>query len=232
MQLILETRSNLIFIDIHRVIQELKLRFEKFLKGDTTALHTNILGTACKAVLKTSSDHFADFDRILNFYKSTSSVDQKLSALASLGSVQSTEILHRLFEMVLDSEVVKPQDIIYPLGSVGQVGPLKGQKLDMLWNWIIQNWAELHKRYKASLSLLGRVLQSAIGPRIGFEFVETVESWARGDDLGTAEEKAARQDQLKTARRPLDQSIESVKTYTKWVSRDREIIAQWVKSNV
>ena len=203
-----------------------------FLNGDSTALHTNILGTACKAVLKNSSDPFTDFDTILNFYKSCTSVDQKLSALASLGTVQNTEILHRLFDVVLDAEVVKPQDIIYPLGPIGQVSSLKGQKLDMLWNWIIQNWVELHKRYKASLSLLGRVLQSAIGPRIGLDFIETVESWARGDDLGSAEEKAERLDQLKTARRPLDQSIESVKTYTKWVSRDRDAIAQWIKSNL
>ena len=134
--------------------------------------------------------------------------------------------------MVLDPELVKPQDIIYPLGPIGQVSSMKEQKLDMLWNWIVQNWAELHKRYKASLSLLGRVLQAAIGPRIGLDFIEMVESWARGDDLGTNEEKATRQDQLKTARRPLDQSIESVKTYTKWVSRDSEIISKWVQSNL
>lgn len=202
------------------------------MNGDNSALNTNILGTAFKAALKNSDHPVADFETILNFYKSASSVDQKLSALASLGTVQNTEILHRLLEMALDSEVVKPQDIIYPLGPIGQAGALKEQNLQMLWNWVIQNWVELYKRYKASLSLLGRILQTAIGPRIGLDFIEIVESWARGDDLGTAEEKSERQEQLKTARRPLDQSIESVKTYTKWVSRDRDIITQWVQSNL
>jgi aminopeptidase 2 len=228
----LAIKSKFLCIYIYRVLAELSKRFKSFLNGDSSALHTNVLGTAFKSVLKNSSDPITDFDTILNFYKTCTSVDQKLSALASLGTVQNTEILHQLFGIILDSEVVKPQDIIYPLGPMGQVGALKGQKLDMLWNWIIQNWVELHKRYKASLSLLGRVLQSAIGPRIGFDFIETVESWARGDDLGTAEEKATRQDQLKTARRPLDQSIESVKTYTNWVSRERDAIAQWIKSNL
>lgn len=206
-------------------------RFQKFVAGDEAALHPNLRSTAYQAVLNNSSDASSDFDAIVGIYKTTPSVDQKLSALSSLGSVSDVNLLHRLLTMVLDSESVKPQDIIYPLGSVGQEGPTKTQKLDILWTWVTQNWSLLHERYKASLSLLGRCLQAAISARIGSEFVQTVESWARGDDLATTEAKAQRTDQLKTALRPLEQSLEKVKGYTKWVERERTALAQWVSTN-
>lgn len=211
------------------VIEELKTRFKGLIEGDESALHPNLRGTAYVNVLRNSENPSKDFETIAGLSKTAASADQKLSALSALGAVPTPELVDRLLAMVLDPETVKPQDIIYPLGLLGD-GPDKAKNLDTLWAWVLKNWSTLHDRYKASLSLLGRVLQAAITSRIGLEFVQTVEDWASGAELKTAEEKAARVESLQTARRPLDQSLEKVKGNTKWVEREREALSAWVKS--
>jgi aminopeptidase 2 len=211
------------------VVEELSKRFKAFIGGDETQIHPNLRKTVFMTVLAESKDPLTSFDQIVGIYKSTPSVDQKLAALSTLGAASSVEALNKLLDMVLDSEQVKPQDIIYPLSTVGDEGSNKLAKLERLWSWVRENWVLLHDRYKASLSLLGRVLQAAIAGRIGAAFVEDVEGWARGDDLATQELKDKRKDELKTARRPLEQSLEKVRGYTAWVERERGPLLEWVK---
>ena len=177
-----------------------------------------------------SSDPKSDFDVIFNIYKSASSVDSKLAALSSLGAVNDMGCFHTLLDYVLDTNIIKSQDIIYPMSHIG-LGPLKQMKLEALWVWVTSNWISLHDRFKASLSLLGRCLTSAINGRIGLEFVSKVQDWANGMDLKSENDKMARKDQLKTATRPLEQALEKVKGNTNWVSRDKTIVLNWLKEN-
>ena len=65
--------------------------------------------------------------------------------------------------------------------------------------------ATLHKSLSPTLSLLGRIVQACIGSNIGEDFALKVEAWARGEDCGTTELKAARVKEIKNVQRPLDQ---------------------------
>jgi hypothetical protein len=66
------------------------------------------------------------FSKIMTIYKTADTADQRLSALASLGSVKHVEIMEDLLALVLDTEVVRPQDLMYPLGSLCRDGAQPG----------------------------------------------------------------------------------------------------------
>jgi aminopeptidase 2 len=213
-----------------RVTQELVKRFKDYVSGNEKALNPNLQPVAYTALLGYSTDAKLDFDAVISLYKTSSSVDQKLSALGSLGCINDMNCVTQLLKMSLDTEFVKPQDIIYPLSNLGGESALKTAKLDALWHFVVENWALLHERYKASLSLLGRVLSIAINKRVGSEFLDKVEAWARGEGL-SEKEKELRKEQLKTAARPLEQSLEKARGQTAWVDREKEALKNWVKEN-
>ena len=94
-----------------RVIKELQTRFNKFINGDEKALPPNLRHHAFSIVLRTSTPKAADFEKVLKIYKDGKSADLKLQALQSLGATNAMENVDRLLnEIVLDKEVVRPQD--------------------------------------------------------------------------------------------------------------------------
>ncbi|KAJ1342121.1 hypothetical protein BSLG_003300 [Batrachochytrium salamandrivorans] len=211
-------------------IEELTKRFHKFIAGDETALHSNLRTTAYRTVSKNTEDE-STFEALLNMYKTTTAVEARLMALASLGSSPNMNVVQRVLnEVVLDKELVRLQDIAYPMQSLRGSPALK-EVLPIMWNFLKSNWPVLYERLKPTLGLLGASVTICVGGQIGMEFADEVEAWSRGDELTTAEEKATRVEQLKAAKRPLDQSLERIRSSTKWLERDRAAIAEWLAAN-
>ncbi|KAH6561606.1 hypothetical protein BASA50_004477 [Batrachochytrium salamandrivorans] len=211
-------------------IEELTKRFHKFIAGDETALHSNLRTTAYRTVSKNTEDE-STFEALLNMYKTTTAVEARLMALASLGSSPNMNVVQRVLnEVVLDKELVRLQDIAYPMQSLRGSPALK-EVLPIMWTFLKSNWPVLYERLKPTLGLLGASVTICVGGQIGMEFADEVEAWSRGDELTTAEEKATRVEQLKAAKRPLDQSLERIRSSTKWLERDRAAIAEWLAAN-
>lgn len=179
-----------------------------------------------KTGLKFSKTPDLDFEAVKKVYLTADSVDARMAALSSLGSINSIELVHFLLKMALSDDIVKPQDIMRPVGSLTS-NPNKAVVLDILWNWCIKNWDTLHERLSVSLSLLGRVLQTCISEQVGVEFVKVVEDWAKGADCPSAEAAEKRAEQLLSAKRPLEQGLEKVKGVTAWVNRDNTALLEW-----
>ena len=92
----------------------------------------------------------------MKLYRETSIADQKLIALSALGAVHEEALLQRSLKFALSDEV-RPQDIIYVIGSVA-ANP-KGRAL--AWNFVKEQWSTLYDRYyTGSMSLLGRIVSS------------------------------------------------------------------------
>ena len=170
-----------------------------------------------------------DFEAVFNIYQTASTVDQRLAALGALGAVCDLKLVDRILQMVLDPNIVKPQDVHYPITSLVKRTPLKKQVLPIMWKWIKANWNDLYERFSASLSLLGRILQTCIEDELGQDFADTVLAWSRGEDCETDEGKQQRLTQVKVARRPLEQSLERIKSTTAWVDRERDHVSEWIK---
>lgn len=116
--------SNLSLIPTHSVIAEARRRFDRYTDSqnpDASAIHPNLRGVVFSTVLRNAPDVATArsvFSKIINVYKNADTADQRLAALASLGSVRQKELMEDLLAQVLDTEVVRPQDLMYPLNSL------------------------------------------------------------------------------------------------------------------
>ena len=210
---------------------ELKKRFAEAMAGKSDAIHPELRGIGYIAGLSTSDNPADAFESLLNIITTEKSPEHRLKATGALGATNDLSLIKRLLnEIALDSKIVRSQDIMYVLSST-HYSSEKKQVLPILWEWLKANWTVLNDRYNAALGIFGHVVSNCVGGETGYDFVEKVESWVRGDDLATAEEKKTRTDQLKVIKRPLDQNLEKIRNYTKWIERDRAAVTAWVSKN-
>ncbi|KAJ3323426.1 Aminopeptidase 2 mitochondrial [Gonapodya sp. JEL0774] len=215
-------------------VVEARSRFAKFVAGDTSALHPNIRGTAFVVVLQNSVDleqAIKDFDAVFKIYKTSETVDGKLAALQALGATPYPELLDRLFELALNIEEVKPQDIIYPLVGIIRENKFPKSSRPRVWQWLKANWPTLIVRYKAGLGLLGNLLSIAVESAVSTTITDDLEAFVSGEGL-SIEEKAKRVDETKGITMTVKQTVEKVKAKTKWLARDREAVAAWVHAEI
>ncbi|KAJ3113183.1 Aminopeptidase 2 mitochondrial [Phlyctochytrium bullatum] len=205
------------------VQEELRQRFQKFAAGDHSALHPNLRVPAYTTTLRTSKDPEEAFEKVLGFANDSSlPADQQIYALISLGAVNSVDLVKKfLTTVVFDAEKVRPQDMPYAVSGVVENSPLPQAVRPYVWEWMLENWAVLYKQLSVSLSLLGRIVESN-GASIGLDFAETMEKWSKGEDLTSEDLKAKRAEELKGVRRQVQQTLEKIRTNSRWVARERD----------
>ncbi|KAI8925335.1 peptidase family M1-domain-containing protein [Entophlyctis helioformis] len=211
------------------VIAEFQRRFKLSLAGDDKAFHSNLRGAIFYTVM-TNSTSTAEFEAILDIFKTTTDAQVRSVALGVLGSSPDIEIAHRVLAMALDQEQIRLQDSVYIVSSVAMAPP-KEAVYPLLWTWLKANWDTLHVNLKSSLGLLGGTVSIVVSVQIGDEFADEVEAWSRGDDLAAEDAKAKRVDQMKAVTAPLKQAVERVRGSTKWYKSDREGVAAWFTEN-
>ncbi|TPX36532.1 hypothetical protein SmJEL517_g01377 [Synchytrium microbalum] len=214
------------------VVGELLKRFGEYRNGNEAALSANLRGAAFVTFARHSSTK-AEFDVLANLYKTIATPDQKLSVLQSLGGINSLDIIKSLLDdFILNTELVRSQDLMYPISGISNHNRATAEVRAMLWDWLKRNWDQvIFPRYEPSLTLLGRVCQLCVEDRVGLDFADEVDSWADGRELGP-QGKGKRQDQIKSIRRMLDQSLEKVRSNTKWLERERENVSKWIASGL
>jgi aminopeptidase 2 len=195
------------------IVKEAKRRFELFKNGDQTAINPNLKGSVFSIVLGSEGGE-AEFDFVLNLYKTTTIPDQKLIALSSLASVENEALLNRLLEFGL-SENVRPQDInnvIYPVAA----NP-KGRKL--CWEFVKKNWTIFHERYySGSMAILSRIVASATEGFASQAYYNEVENFFKDKPV-------------ENINRSIQQSLEKIMASKLFLERDGEKIAKWLSLN-
>lgn len=213
------------------VVNEVQRRFEKFVKGDESALNPNLRGVAYSLVLRNVPEGQAAeaaYNAVLKIFKEAPTVDQQLAALASLGSCPHEAQIERTLELALDANVVRPQDIIYPLGTLSRDNPNADFVRQRIWKWFVANWDALYERYHSSLSLLGRCLSASREEAIGETYAQELENWVSGKGE-TDEVKRKRKEETKGITRNITQVLEKMRCNSAWVHRDHEDVAKWFK---
>ncbi|CAG8485846.1 13015_t:CDS:10 [Cetraspora pellucida] len=195
------------------VVKESFRRFELFTKNnDKSALHPNIRGTVYEIVL-CNGGGVNEFDAILKVYREADTVDQKLVALTGLGFAQQEDLIKRALGFSL-SEEVKNQDVIYIFSSL----QFNRKSRRALWNFIKENWEILYERYARSLSLFGSIIKFG------------TDSFSTAADLKDVEDFFSNKD-TKDYLRPLQQSLEHIRINTAWLTRDKEDVENWLRTN-
>ncbi|KAJ3102561.1 Aminopeptidase 2 mitochondrial [Phlyctochytrium planicorne] len=213
------------------VQETLRQKFAKFATGDHDALHPNLRVSAFTTVLRTSKNPEEDFETVLKIVKDANvTADQKIYAILSLGAINSLDLVRRILnELVFNPDIIRPSDIPFAVSGIVNQNASPEAIKPLIWEWLLENWARLYQLLNVSLSLLGRLVEvndSNLSPG----FAEKLEAWSKGEDLATDELKAKRADEIKGVRRSIGQTLEKIRTNSRWVARERDAVAAWVKA--
>ncbi|KAJ1551752.1 Aminopeptidase 2 mitochondrial [Nowakowskiella sp. JEL0078] len=212
-------------------IQESKTRFEKYIAGDTGAIHPDIRKTVFETALTYSTDQEKTFNQLLHIYKTADSVNLKINALTSLAATTDEKLVDRYLGFVLDGETVRAQDSAYVVSALARSTPIPLIVRPKMWIWVKQNWQQLFDLLADSMSLLGSVFASSVSENVGEEFAKEVEDWLEAKDLvkGSEEEKK-RLKQIEVVKRPAAQAVEKVRSSSLWFKRDQTAVKEWIQN--
>jgi hypothetical protein len=190
-------------------------KVKAFRSGDTLALHPNLREVAFSSYLQGEDISAKEaFDHVFGYFRQMDAVDQQLIALRSLGSVNDISVAENyLFHIILDTSIVRPQDIITPLYGLQANTPFPAKIHPQLWTWFTNNWIKLVERYKSGLNMLGRVLEVCIEAQLGNEFIQTLETWKNSSK---EKEHLEGIDRIQSK---LNQTLEKMKIRNEWLDR-------------
>jgi hypothetical protein len=116
-------------------VDEYLARISKFILGDEDAIHPNLIEHGFGLYLSRSSEESA-FDAIIRLYDSSENDSWKSFALRALGGVNSLPLCKRLFEMSLDTKVIRKVDLVGLLkGICGSRASFRDELKPMMNQW-------------------------------------------------------------------------------------------------
>ncbi|KAL7747575.1 hypothetical protein RI367_007016 [Sorochytrium milnesiophthora] len=195
-----------------RIVKESRERYEKFIKGDTSAIISDLYGTVLGITVANGGEE--EFNQVARLFETTQDIDLRYAALRALGHTKKPELIQRLLEYSL-SESVRPQDIHYPWGT------LSGNHYarQTLWKFFTANWDLLSERYKANFDMLGSCVQLS------------TRSFTTQADLDAMHKFFAGKE-TKACQRKIDQSIDSISGAINWLKRDGENVDAWLLEHI
>ncbi|RDW77149.1 hypothetical protein BP6252_05202 [Coleophoma cylindrospora] len=193
------------------IIKAAQDMFAKFAKGDKSAIHPNIRGSVFAIALKYGGK--AEYDTILETYRTSKNSDEKNTALRSLGRAKDPELIKRTLTLPFGGEV-KEQDIYLPIASL-RTHP---EGIEAVYDWMTVNWDELTRRLPAGLSMLGTMVSICTSSFTSEAALQKIEKFfadrsTKGFDKGLA------------------QSLDAIRAKSAWLSRDRDDVKSWVEAN-
>jgi len=177
---------------------------------NTPQLHQDI-----RSVVYTLAAQYGDADEYVEFvkmYRATDQQEEKVRILRSLGRFRDFDLLEKITEFALSSEV-RGQDTYIPILSMAS-HPNGGQ---VAWEFVKNNWEELKKRFNAGgLKMMGSFIEVPVGFNQEFLLDDVKEFFASH--------------QLESTKRGMKQVVETIEMRIHWLERDRESINTWFAS--
>ncbi|KAF2810509.1 uncharacterized protein BDZ99DRAFT_416964 [Mytilinidion resinicola] len=183
--------------------------FEKFKKGDKSAIHPNIRGSVYAIVL--SNGGAEEYDVILNEYRTAATSDERNTALRSIGRAKAPELIQRTLALPLSDEV-KGQDIYLPMASLRS----HPEGIKALWAWMKANWDELEKKLPPGLTMLGSVVSISTA-----SFTQPQQRRDIQDFFAKKSTKGFDQ--------ALAQSLDAIRAKSNWIERDAGDVKGWLE---
>ncbi|KAI5966552.1 APE2 [Candida pseudojiufengensis] len=198
--------------DDPKAVEFSKDSFKKFVEGDKKAIHPNLRATIFNINAKFGDE--STFEEILKIYKNPQSIEEKIAALRSLGRFEKPEIMDKVADLLLQTDVVKQQDIYIPMQG------LRAHKagVEKLWNWLTINWDKVYSLLPPGLSMLGSVVTLGTSGFTKEEQKQKVEEFFKTKDT-------------KGYNQGLAQSLDIITAKGKWAERDSKLISDWLVTN-
>lgn len=152
------------------VIKAAQSMFRDFAAGNRGAIHPNIRASVYAIALQNGGE--AEYNTILEEYRTAKIADERNTALRSLGRVKDEALIQRSLALSL-SEDVKNQDVYLPLSGLRN----DPRGIDALWTWLQTNWDAIEKKCPPGLTMLGSVVQICTSGFSRQTQVDEVRAW-------------------------------------------------------
>jgi aminopeptidase 2 len=192
------------------IVNEAKLRFERYIEGDKSAIPADLKFTVFQIVLSQGTKE--EYNKIKNLYLNTSSTDLKLVTLTALGTTPNHELIQETLQFGL-SEHVRSQDLSRVFIYCGSNS--NGRRLT--WSFAKAHWGLLVENFASSLSSLNHIIKSSISGFTEQSDIDDVKQFFNGKNT-------------KAFNMSLNQSLESVAININWLQRDGEHVIKWLES--
>jgi len=153
-----------------------------------------------------------EYDHVYHISQNASEHAEKVKALHILGSTPSEDLIKKTLEMALDSKQVRSQDSFYVIAgcSANPKGTL------ITWEWFKAHWDNIFKQFGDGGFLLGHMISSATKSFTQISKAKEIEAFFSDKNVPSA-------------KRTIQQSIETITSNANWLSRDKESVAEFLK---
>ncbi|KAJ2808878.1 hypothetical protein H4R20_000571 [Coemansia guatemalensis] len=194
------------------IIIETNRRFRDFFAGNSAVFNIDTLRTAFSVAVRAGGR--GEFEKVKGYYLDQANpIDQRLAALSSLGFATDPALIDELLEFAL-CDKVRNQDVHQVIAAIPNYGPNR----ERLWQWYQASYDLFVSRYRASMNYMGILVRLSVGEFVGNDKADEVEAFFKAKDT-------------KKFQRVIDQSLEKIRSNTKWLSKDRQDVSSWLAVN-
>ena len=198
-------------ITLHRVIAEAKRRFELYVTGkDTAAINPSLRSAIYGIAIRYGGAD--EYDALKKEWHSTSSVDGKEIALRAMGRIQTPELLADYLDFM--SKSVPSQDV----HTAGMALSANGKTRVGLWNYIKDNFSEIHTRLSGNMVVLDRFLRVSLNKFSDRETEKDIAAFFAGKDNRGYD-------------RTLNILSDTISGRAAYNERDGKAILEWLETN-
>ncbi|KNC84831.1 hypothetical protein SARC_02972 [Sphaeroforma arctica JP610] len=197
---------------VPEVVAEANTRFQKFVNGDSEAIHADLRGAVFSIVLGNGGDK--EWEQLVQLTDKMETEEEKLPILKALGSGSSAALVVKTLDYSVSGEV-RSQDVPFVIRSCGE----NPTGRDETWDYVKTNWAAFHDRFSAGNFLLGRIVTASAEGFASEKRADEVTSFFDANGTPAIE-------------RTIKQSIESIRARAAWLERDRDGLEKWLEANV
>jgi aminopeptidase 2 len=194
------------------IVAEAKDRFKRYADGDKSAISSDLTSAVYSIVLLNGGKE--EYDAIKKLYLETTATDQKLIALASLGTTPHVDLIKETLNFGL-TDSVRSQDLFRVFRYCGS-NP-KGRHVT--WNFTKENWDSLPTKYAQTLSSMNYIIKGTAVSFSSQSDLDDIKKFFNGRDT-------------KSIDMALKQTLENVTISTRWVQRDSENVRKWLEANL
>ncbi|XP_063699325.1 puromycin-sensitive aminopeptidase [Culicoides brevitarsis] len=196
--------ARLISSGCEKTISEAKKIFEE----QGTNVDADLRQLVYKAVMQTGNQ--ATFDAMLKLYRNAESQEEKDRFGLAFGAIRDTAVLKKVLEFAMSGEPRSTETVrIISAAAINTAGR------DLTWEFFKQNASEFQKKYE------GGYLLSWMAKSLTENFAS--------EEKAVEVEKFFKENNFPGTERTIQQAVETIRSSTKWLNRDRASIEAYLK---
>lgn len=196
----------------HRAtVAEAQRRFAEFVAGNSAALHPDVRGAAYAIALAYGGRR--EFDAVKQLYADADSSSQKVVALSALAGSREPELVLEALRFAM-SGAVPDQDVFFVVSGAAR----NAVGREPLLGFLFERWHDIHDRFSKGELLLSRIVSFATDSLCEATHADGVSRFFEAHPTPSIA-------------RVVRQSVEKIRTHAAWLSRDRDVVANWLRQH-